>query len=157
MSRVTEAEVTAADEDGDNDDDVQKELEGFVIVAVLEEAGEEAWLEWESEGNVMLELVLVGMVVEIVVSGLAETGDVNVIPADVVVNAWHSSTELTSARDKFFNNSSFSTTNPNERSFIVTNVSSITNDEDEEDNWIELCLIQITDGAGRPNVRLIHD
>lgn len=35
----------------------------------------------------MLELVLVGMVVEIVVSGLAETGDVNVIPADVVVNA----------------------------------------------------------------------
>lgn len=42
MSRVTEAEVTAADEDGDNDDDVQKELEGFVIVAVLEEAGEEA-------------------------------------------------------------------------------------------------------------------
>lgn len=37
MSRVTEAEVTAADEDGDNDDDVQKE--GFVIVvAELEEA-----------------------------------------------------------------------------------------------------------------------
>lgn len=83
-----------------------------------------------------------------------EVGDANVIPADVVVNASHSRTELTSARDKFFKNSSFSTTNPNERSFIVTNVSSIT-DEDEEEleeekDWTELCLIHITDGAGRP-------
>lgn len=63
---------------------------------------------------------------------------------------------MTSARDKFFRNSSFSTTNPNERSLIVTNVSSITDEdeeeegEDEEKDWIELCLIQITDGAGRP-------
>ena len=159
MSRVTEVEVTAADEDDDNDD-VQKggegKEEGFVIVAVLEEEegeeGEEAWLEWESEVDVMLELV-----------GLDETelglwGDVNVIPADVVVNAWHSRTELTSARDKFFKDSSFSTTNPNERSFIVTNVSSITvgDDDEEEKDWTELCLIQITDGAGRPVIHGHH-
>lgn len=145
MSRVTEAEVTAADEE--DNDDAQKG-EGFVIVAVLEKEGEKAWLEWESEEeerDVMLELV--------------EVGDANVIPADVVVNAWHSRTELTSARDKFFKNSSFSTTNPNERSFIVTNVSSITNEDEEleeEKDWTELCLIHITDGAGRP-VWVIHD
>lgn len=39
MSRVTEAEVTAADEE--DNDDVQKG-EGFVIVAVLEKEGEKA-------------------------------------------------------------------------------------------------------------------
>lgn len=157
MSRVTEAEVTAADvddqEDDNDDDDVQKggeEEEGFVIVAVLEDEGGKAWLEWEREE----EDVILGLVVGIGLERVA----VNAIPAaDVVVNAWHSRTELTSARDKFFKNSSFSTTNPNERSLIVTNVSSITDEdeveavgEDEEKDWIESCLIQITDGAGRP-------
>lgn len=39
MSRVTEAEVTAADEE--DNDDAQKG-EGFVIVAVLEKEGEKA-------------------------------------------------------------------------------------------------------------------